>query len=251
MDQLFSIGELCKQFKLNVQTIRFYDTIGLLKPHKVDPDTNYRYYNFDQVCRLASIVYLKKIGYSLKEIENYLDSVDIDYTLNRLEEQSFKLNEQWAKIFSIDRAIKRKISFIRRELPKLSNKYSVKSFDERKYIPIGLLQEIYSAEKYYFYPSIAFFKGSEKWFGVYIEDLEEIELNKDSVQSIPAGQYYCGYHIGPYTEEAETIRLIRESAKDKYILDELSANFNIIDAFVEKDTSKFIVEVQIRILEIL
>lgn len=53
--------------------LRHYDELGLLKPARVDPHTNYRYYSADQLPRLNRIVALKDLGFRLEQIGVMLD----------------------------------------------------------------------------------------------------------------------------------------------------------------------------------
>ena len=41
--RLFSIGKLSKLTGVHVQSLRYYETIGILKPAYIDPESNYRY----------------------------------------------------------------------------------------------------------------------------------------------------------------------------------------------------------------
>jgi effector-binding domain-containing protein len=70
---LFRIGEFSRLSHVTVKTIRHYDKIGLLKPARVDPDTNYRYYSANQLPRLNRILALKGLGLSLDQISLLLD----------------------------------------------------------------------------------------------------------------------------------------------------------------------------------
>lgn len=62
------IGEFARLGQVSVQTIRFYDDIGLLKPSQVDPFTNYRYYTLEQLPCLMRILALKDLGIPLEQI---------------------------------------------------------------------------------------------------------------------------------------------------------------------------------------
>jgi DNA-binding transcriptional MerR regulator len=74
MKDFFTIGELADLFAIDVQTLRYYDKIGLLIPSHRNHANGYRLYKFDQVYQVASIRYLKRLGYSLEQIREYLDS---------------------------------------------------------------------------------------------------------------------------------------------------------------------------------
>jgi DNA-binding transcriptional MerR regulator len=69
----FKIGEFSKLCQVTVKTLRHYETIGLLVPIEIDRWTGYRYYDTSQLKRMNSIIYLKKLGFSLEEITDILD----------------------------------------------------------------------------------------------------------------------------------------------------------------------------------
>lgn len=70
---MFKIGDFSKLSKVSVKALRYYDEIGLLKPARVDPFTDYRYYSADQLPRLNRILALKDLGLSLEQIARLLD----------------------------------------------------------------------------------------------------------------------------------------------------------------------------------
>ena len=41
--RLFSIGKLSKLTGVHIQSLRYYESLGLLRPAFVDPDSGYRY----------------------------------------------------------------------------------------------------------------------------------------------------------------------------------------------------------------
>lgn len=69
---MLQIGDFSRIARVSVQTLRFYDDLGLLKPVEVDPSTSYRYYSFDQLPRLHRILALKDLGLTLEEIARLL-----------------------------------------------------------------------------------------------------------------------------------------------------------------------------------
>ena len=69
---LFSIGELATVFHVTPGTIRHYESLGLLKPSFVDPETNYRFYEFSRLEVLHTIRYLRSLGMTLEAIGEFL-----------------------------------------------------------------------------------------------------------------------------------------------------------------------------------
>ena len=56
-DKYFKIGEVVEEKGFSIQTLRYYDKIGLIKPKYIDPETNYRYYSGTQFYKLEIIKY--------------------------------------------------------------------------------------------------------------------------------------------------------------------------------------------------
>jgi DNA-binding transcriptional MerR regulator len=69
---MFRIGEFSRITRVTVDTLRYYDALGLLKPANVDPFTGYRHYSAKQLLSLNRILALKEIGFSLEEIARIL-----------------------------------------------------------------------------------------------------------------------------------------------------------------------------------
>ena len=65
--EYLNVNELATLFGLNVQTLHYYDKIGILKPSYRDPKNGYRKYRFDQTYKLASIRYMRNWGIPLRQ----------------------------------------------------------------------------------------------------------------------------------------------------------------------------------------
>lgn len=70
---MFKIGDFSRLTQVSVKTLRWYDEMGLLKPARVDADSGYRYYSARQISRLARILILKNLGFSLGQVGVMLD----------------------------------------------------------------------------------------------------------------------------------------------------------------------------------
>lgn len=80
-----SIGGLSRATGVNVETIRYYERIGLLAP---PPRTagGHRLYPDAQLRRLAFIRRSRELGFSLDEIRNLLGLVDGGYSCGQVQE---------------------------------------------------------------------------------------------------------------------------------------------------------------------
>lgn len=70
---MFKISEFARMTQVSTKALRLYDELGLLKPARVDPFTDYRFYSADQLPRLHRIIALKELGFSLEQIKPLLD----------------------------------------------------------------------------------------------------------------------------------------------------------------------------------
>jgi len=76
-----TIGQLATLKQISVQTLRYYDKIGLLVPQYVNKETKYRYYDISQCAKLDLILYLKQMGFQLSYIQKQMEIEDIDLAL--------------------------------------------------------------------------------------------------------------------------------------------------------------------------
>lgn len=82
------IGDVAKQFKIPVDTLRYYDRIGLLSPKRRG---KMRWYSPEICQRLKAIVQMKNLLFSLEEIQGILaldEQVDRSIDADELDRQS-------------------------------------------------------------------------------------------------------------------------------------------------------------------
>lgn len=70
---LLSIGEVSNISGVHINSLRYYDKLGILKPAYIDPDTNYRYYTNAQIGIIEAIQMCVELDIPLKQ---YLDFTD-------------------------------------------------------------------------------------------------------------------------------------------------------------------------------
>jgi DNA-binding transcriptional MerR regulator len=75
--RLYSVAELASEFSLTSQGIRFYEESGLLAPARVGRT---RVFNYQDRARLALIQRLRRLGFSIEAIREYLSLYKADAT---------------------------------------------------------------------------------------------------------------------------------------------------------------------------
>lgn len=238
------IGELARLFHLDVQTLRLYESNGLLLPEGREPESNYRFYRSDQVYPLALIRYLRRLECPLGEIGSFMSKRSFTETCSYLRHQSEILRARYQELLRLDAVIQLKISFVERELQALRiEEMSVERLGPIRYFPLGDLSEVFSNELFYLYPTLAFYRGDKQDFGAYLiggapENCEQ------PICTMPAGKYVTGYHKGAFQHIRETFARMRAAAD--LALSEEVVCINIIDQFVEVNEENYITKVLIR-----
>lgn len=77
MEKLLKIGEIARLNSISIQTLRYYESMGLITPDYIDHMTKYRYYAVSQSARIDMIQMLKALDFSLLEIKSLLAQQDL------------------------------------------------------------------------------------------------------------------------------------------------------------------------------
>lgn len=270
MNNRFRVGEVARLFKLPASTLRYYDEIGLFRPKYTDPETSYRYYGVEQFQILDTIIFLRKNGFSLKDIQHQLDQRTPETTMEILKK---KLEEVRAEIFRLQRnaaRIENKISTIEEgiklaEHPALTFQYFPKRAISYLYFdkPVDLMEEgddIYLKDKEtlssqsienngFFTGDIGTIvdmeslkqEGPVKYIGVF-----ELLHEEDSEDYLNEGLYASYPHIGPYEDIRKSYQLVLSQLKEKeYELAGIPVQISFLDDAVIKESARYVTLIQI------
>jgi DNA-binding transcriptional MerR regulator len=112
--QFYSVTQLGTDLGVSARTIRFYEDKGLIAPQRAG---NNRVYTLRDRARMTLILRGKKLGFSLREIKEYLDLYDADPThakqlrlllkavgsrILQLEDQQIALNEALSELRDVE-----------------------------------------------------------------------------------------------------------------------------------------------------
>ena len=73
----YTVKDVSRMSGVSARTLRYYDSIGLLKPAQVS-EAGYRLYDDESLARLQNILLYRELCFPLKEIGRILDSPDYD-----------------------------------------------------------------------------------------------------------------------------------------------------------------------------
>ena len=115
MEELFSITELAKVLGITPRTIRFYEDRGLVTPRRVGTT---RVYSYRDRARMSLVLRGKRLGFTLRDIKEYLDLYDIEPThaeqiillqgkvrlrIDQLEDQKRALEQTLSELRDVER----------------------------------------------------------------------------------------------------------------------------------------------------
>ncbi len=115
MEKIYSVTELAKDLGVTPRTIRFYEDQGLILPPRAG---NTRVYSHRDRARMILILRGKRLGFTLRDIKEYLDLYEIDTTqteqlqllqvkvrrrIGQLEDQRQALEQTVAELMDIER----------------------------------------------------------------------------------------------------------------------------------------------------
>lgn len=186
--QKLTIGQMADLNHVTRQTLRHYETEGLLIPYYTEPDTGYRYYHINQSAKLDMIQYLKFCGMSLKQIKRQFEIANIDNI------QGFLITQ----LDFIDESIRRLNQSRRVILQAIENYNRYKSLPSQT-----ILHEYIPPRKIYVHTSkINFFDEYDSGYEMMLRELKKSLIDKN----LPAS-YFC--NIGT---------IIRRSCLEKRLL---------------------------------
>ena len=73
-EKYLTIGQFAAMHGINKKTLMWYDEIGLFHPAAIHPENGYRYYNYHQSPVLETILLLRELDVSIKEIQEFMEN---------------------------------------------------------------------------------------------------------------------------------------------------------------------------------
>ena len=113
----FRIGEISRLYQVGVDTIRYYEKIGLISPTRTE--SGYRLYSQKDIWRLNVIRDLRELGFSTEAIKGYLDFQNTDTALAMLAQERRAIDEKMKTLSALRENVEKRMETIRiaRELP--------------------------------------------------------------------------------------------------------------------------------------
>lgn len=264
----YTIGQLAKIFNISTQTLRYYHKLELFSPINRE-DNNYRSYSSNQFQELRTILYLKDIGVSLKDIKKYKDNKELTYLYEILKIRRQNIEEEIKNLKDLSRSIESSLKDIGISLsddnidcPK------IKDFDQRRVYLIhkkfshesisneieNLIEKIYRHKKdrpdlearslgtIVSYDDLKD-KNYSRYSGIF---MVQDQSSWNNLVEFPKGKYASIYHKGDYASLGKSYKkLISFIEQAGYEIKSFAIELALIDIKLSVNPKDYITEIQI------
>lgn len=135
----YKVGEIAKFYGISVDTVRFYDRKGVLRPEKKN-DNNYRSYNKEEFITMDYIMRLRSLGVSIENIKKMVVNTTLRDTLEVISETEAEIEAQIAAL----ETQRRMIRGYRAKLKDCADAYGKVTLEQS---PVFLIKDIQSNMK--------------------------------------------------------------------------------------------------------
>lgn len=260
MQEYFKIGEISRLYGIGVDSLRYYEKIGLLTPER--SESGYRHYSIQDIWRLNIIRDLRALDFSMEQIRRYLESHSVGSTLELLEEEETVIEEKIRALHSLRENVSQRMQTIRRAEQRVTDTISLVQCPPRRCysIPEGysrehemdvLIKRLINMDEKHLYVigshqigtaiSLESFRetGKLRYAGVFV-------ISDQGPQELPAGTYLTVTYRGDYAKSEIWAHRLLEYARRQGI--RLKGDFLEIlwvDIHISADKEEHVTELQI------
>ena len=130
MNHYFTISKFARLRGIDINSLRYYERLGILTPAYTDPHTRYRYYTAEQLSLLDMILLCINLGVPLKELKAYFDESGRFQNRALFEEGKRRTQEKIQELQSSLRSIEHTLTFLED-----TARYTQKNTPYRRMIP--------------------------------------------------------------------------------------------------------------------
>ena len=225
-DNLLSIGALSKQTGVHIKSLRYYDSLGILRPAYIDPSSGYRYYSLQQIPVVDAIQLCVDLDIPLRQFTDYcMDSSRIRYgrliergtllakeKIQAIQERLAKLERMRAEIEHSE-MLQKSDGPVQCSFPTMELLLAPYPEDESELDLLARFHDLVRmAESYglaidHFYGRLLHCRGDrrELLFYIGVDVPEGVQELPENFLRLPAGEYLCCKQAAPVLEDAENI----------------------------------------------
>lgn len=265
---LFKIGELSKLYNISVDSIRYYEKMGLLNPVR-SQESNYRMYSVEDIRKLTMIRELLNLKFSVEQIRRFDENRSVEVTQIVLEEELQKLNEAIEELERNRMSIQARLGILKQRVNTVKDEVAhLISIEERKCL---LVSESNLPDDYVDYYLVKYMNSQQQKVDTigacdcYTLDLEGSNpesdylrtknvffysdaLSYESNYSLPEGLYISLFYHGPLTKTKLLVPKLFAYAKERElkVIGE-PIEFCHIDDYETSNEEEYLTELQLHV----
>ena len=225
MKEFFRIGEISRLYHVGVDSLRYYEQIGLISPRR--SESGYRLYSRKDIWRLNVIRDLRALGFPTEAIKDYLDFQNTDTALRMLRQEQQAIEEKLAALQKLRRNVEKRMETIRiaralpvgeitlKELPDRRCYLTDRGYstdEEMDLLIKELLNETADDPAIIGSNRIGSFLAPDETGALRYPSVFSLDESGDHV--IPGGPYLCVVYQGDYSQSAGWVRRLRDRAAE-------------------------------------
>ncbi len=266
----FRIGELSRIFHIGVDSIRYYEKVGILHPVR-NPENNYRFYTMEDFRRLALIRELLGLGFSTDQIRFFITERSIKKTEDMLVSELNAIDDEINHLHYIQQNLKSRLTMIRAMETRYNNE-NIEEFNlpDRHCI---MIHDSHLADDMVDYYLVKYKNKHKNYVGTiglcdcYTLDLPgsnpdslyyrtknlffySKSLNRDDCNYIlPKGLYLSILYRGSLTKTKELLpKLYNYAQTHNYNVSQEPIEFCYIDEYETNNEEEYLIEIQLPVI---
>ena len=259
MQEYFKIGEISRLYDIGVDSLRYYEKIGLLNPER--GESGYRHYSIQDIWKLNIIRDLRQLNFSMEQIGSYLKRHSIASTLDLLTEEQRAIDEKIASLQKLKENVQHRMEGIREAAEQPLNTIEIRNYPERRcyFIPRGyseehemdvLIKQLLNMDKEHLY-----LIGNNRVGTAISQDVREglrykavFVIDDSGSRVLPGGRYLTVTYRGAYEKSRKWIqKLLAYAGDQKITLTGDVLELLLVDIHVSADEKEHITQLQVRI----
>ena len=260
MQEYFKIGEISRLYGIGVDSLRYYEKIGILKPER--SESGYRHYSLQDIWKLNIIRDLRELDFSMEQIRSYLDRHSVRTTLDLLQQEQMTIDDKIRYLEKLRENVTERMETIRTADQGTMDTFFLRTYPERHCysIPEGysderemdvLTKRLINMDKEHLYVigsnqigtaislKEARATGRVRYAGVFVIDDQGEKI-------LPGGTYLSVSYRGDYSQSGFWVKKILSYAREQKL--RLMGDFLEIlwiDIHTTEDVGEYVTELQI------
>lgn len=266
-NKTFKIGELSKFFNIGVDSIRYYEKVGILNSFR-DPQNNYRCYTIEDFRRIVLIREMLDLGFSTQQIREFVIDRSVSKTESMLSAEINTIDDQIRHLKYRQKHIKNRLNSINTILSRYDNEQIQElSLDNRYCI---MVRETNIPDNLVDYYLIKYMNQSESYIGTvgfcdcYTLDLPGSNPDSDYYRTknvffysesfpknkcnyiLPEGLYLSVIYKGPLKKTKKILPAMYDHAqKHGLVPNSDPIEFCYIDEYETSNEEEYLIEIQL------